>query len=58
MKRDVHHKEVRVSECFMKQTMVLSRLMNEFTKNEEILELVGRFYDLWNEWDALTMSIA
>ena len=47
-----------MSECFMKQTMVLSRLMNEFTKNEEILELVGRFYDLQNEWDALTMSMA
>ena len=58
LKRDVHHKEVRVSECFMKQTMVLSRVMNEFTKNDEILELVGRFYDLQNEWDALTMSMA
>ena len=58
LKRDVHHKEVRVSECFMKQTMVLSRVMNEFTKNDEILELVGRFYDLQNEWDGLTMSMA
>ena len=58
LKRDVHHKEVRVSECFMKQTMVLSRVMNEFTKNGEVLELVGRFYDLQNEWDGLTMSMA
>lgn len=54
VKRDVHHKEVRSAECFAKLTMVLKRLMDEFSNNKELMDLVKRYYDLYAEWDKLT----
>ena len=56
VKRDVHHKEVRSAECFSKLTMVLKRLMDEFASNKELMALVTKFYDLYSEWDKLTMK--
>ena len=56
VKRDLHHKEVRESECFTKLTMVLKRLMDEFANNKELMDLVKKFYDLLAEWDNLTLK--
>jgi hypothetical protein len=53
VKRDVHHKEVRLAECFSKLTMVLKRLMDEFASNKELMALVSNWYDLLAEWDRL-----
>ena len=53
VKRDVHHKEVREAECFTKLTMVLKRLMDEFASNQELMEWVTKWYDLYAEWDKL-----
>ena len=49
--KEVWRKEVRASECFAKETMILSRLVNEFTKNKEMMALVMQYYDLMAEWD-------
>ena len=54
VKRDVHHKEVRSGDCFAKLTMVLKRLMDEFSNNKELMDLVKKYYDLYSEWDKLT----
>lgn len=56
VRRDVHHKENRVSECFAKQTMVLDRLTRAFADNQEIMTLVAEYYDLFAEWDDLTLK--
>lgn len=56
LKRDVHRKEVQASECFAKETMVLDRLFKEFSKNEELMELVSEYYDLLNEWGELVVK--
>ena len=56
VKRDVHHKEVRSAECFAKLTMVLKRLMDEFSNNKELMDLVKKYYDLYAEWDKLTVK--
>ena len=54
VKRDVHHKEVRSAQCFAKLTMVLKRLMDEFSNNKELMDWVKKYYDLYAEWDKLT----
>ena len=58
VKRDVHHKEVRSGECFAKLTMVMKRLMDEFSNNEELMKHVAKFYDLLAKLDALAAKIA
>jgi len=54
VKRDVHHKQVRESECFAKLTMVLKRLMDEFANNKELMSWVTKWHNLYAEWDKLT----
>lgn len=49
--RNIWMKEVQVSECFAKETMVLSRLMGEFAKNSTVMNLVAKYFDLRAEWD-------
>ena len=49
--RNIWMKEVQVSECFAKETMVLSRLMGEFAKNSTVMDLVAKYFDLRAEWD-------
>ena len=34
--------------------MVLKRLMDEFSNNKELMDLVKKYYDLYAEWDKLT----
>lgn len=56
LKMDVYRKEVRASECFAKETMVIDRLFKEFSKNRELMELVIQYYDLVHEWDELVVK--
>lgn len=54
LRRNVHHKEVRSSECFTKLTMVLNRLMQEFVGKKDLMALVAEYCNLLAEWDRLT----
>ena len=53
LKRNVYLKEVQSSECFARQTMALSRLVKEFSRNEKLMDLVSRYYDLVAEYDKI-----
>ena len=49
---------MRSGECFAKLTMVMKRLMDEFSNNEELMKHVAKFYDLLAKLDALAAKIA
>lgn len=51
LNRDIHAKEVQASECFAKETLVMSRLLKKFSENEKLMDLVAEYYDLMAEWD-------
>ena len=53
LKRNVQMKEVQSSECFARQTMSVSRLVKEFSRNERVMKLVSKYYDLVFEYDNL-----
>ena len=51
LKRNVHLKEVQASDCFARETMCISRLFEEFKRNEPLMELVMQYYDYLHQYD-------
>lgn len=56
LERDIHRKEVHASECFVNETLAVQELFNELTKNEEVMELVMKYYDFIAEHEQLVVK--
>lgn len=56
LERDIHRKEVHASECFVNETLAVQQLFNELTKNEDVMDLVIRYYDYIAEHEQLVVK--
>jgi hypothetical protein len=53
IERCIYRKEVRISECFINQTLVLNGLVQEFARKKDLMTLVKEWYELMAEWDKI-----
>lgn len=53
LKRNLALKELHASDCFAHETMAIWRLMEEFKRNERVVELTVQYNDLFKEFDEL-----
>ena len=56
LKRNIHLKEVRASECFANEAVAIQMLFKEFTGNEEVMSLVAQYYNLVGNYDKLYLK--